>query len=63
VTKHDDGHYDGELETLSVRADITIMPVTDKAANNQPDFRVLSKRVEISSGSYAPFGLPPAPPR
>ena len=27
VTKHDDGHYEGELRTLSVRADITIMPV------------------------------------
>src|SRR5262249_32690263 len=36
--------------TLSVRADITIMPVTDKATHNQPDFRVLSKGVEIGAG-------------
>jgi uncharacterized protein (DUF736 family) len=50
VTKHDDGHYEGELRTLSVRADIAIMPVTDKASHNQPDFRVLSKGVEIGAG-------------
>ena len=50
VTKHDDGHYEGELRTLSIRADIAIMPVTDKAAHNQPDFRVLSKGVEIGAG-------------
>ena len=50
VTKHDNGHYEGELRTLSIRADITVMPVTDKAAHNQPDFRVLSKGVEIGAG-------------
>jgi uncharacterized protein (DUF736 family) len=50
VTKHDNGHYEGELRTLSIRADITIMPVTDKASHNQPDFRVLSKGVEIGAG-------------
>ena len=33
VTKHDDGHYEGELRTLSIRADITIMPVTDKVVS------------------------------
>ena len=50
VTKHDDGHYEGELRTLYIRADITVMPVTDKTAHNQPDFRVLSKGVEIGAG-------------
>ena len=50
VTKHDDGHCEGELRTLSIRADITVMPVTDKASYNQPDFRVLSKGVEIGAG-------------
>ena len=38
VTKHEDGHYEGELKTLSVRADISIVPVTDKISHNQPDF-------------------------
>ena len=50
VTKHDAGHYEGELRTLSVRADIAIVPVTDKATHSQPDFRVLSKGVEIGAG-------------
>ena len=50
VTKHEDGHYEGELKTLSVRADISIVPVTDKASHNQPDFRVLSRGVEIGAG-------------
>src|SRR6185436_8641274 len=50
MTKHDDGHYEGELRTLSIRADITVMPVTDKATHSQPDFRVLSKGVEIGAG-------------
>jgi Protein of unknown function (DUF736) len=36
VTKRDDGHYEGELRTLAVRADIAIMPVTDKASHSQP---------------------------
>jgi uncharacterized protein (DUF736 family) len=50
VTKHEDGHYEGELKTLSVRADISIVPVTDKVSHNQPDFRVLSRAVEIGAG-------------
>ncbi len=32
VTKRDDGRYEGELRTLSVRAEIIILPVTDKSA-------------------------------
>lgn len=50
VTKRSDGHYEGELKTLSVRADIQIVPVTDKIAATQPDFRVLSQGIEIGAG-------------
>jgi uncharacterized protein (DUF736 family) len=50
VTKRDDGRYEGELKTLSVRADIAIIPVGDKATENQPDYRVLSQGVEIGAG-------------
>ena len=32
VTKRDDGRYEGELRTLSIRADIAILPVGDKAS-------------------------------
>ncbi len=50
VTKRDDGRYEGELRTLSVRAEIVILPVTDKSASSQPDYRVLSQGIEIGAG-------------
>ena len=50
VTKREDGRYEGELKTLSVRADIVIVPVVDKASANQPDFRVVSQDTEIGAG-------------
>jgi uncharacterized protein (DUF736 family) len=50
VTKREDGRYEGELKTLSVRADIVVLPVTDKASHNQPDYRVLSQGIEIGAG-------------
>ena len=50
VTKREDGRYEGELKTLSVRADIAILPVGDKASPNQPDFRVVSQGIEIGAG-------------
>ena len=50
VTKRDDGRYEGELRTLSIRADVTIVPVADKVSANQPDYRVLSQGIEIGAG-------------
>ena len=50
VTKRTDGHYDGEIKTLSVRASIAIVPVTEKASPSQPDYRVLSEGIEIGAG-------------
>jgi uncharacterized protein (DUF736 family) len=50
VTKRDDGRYEGELRTLTIRADIAILPVADKASANQPDYRVLSQGIEIGAG-------------
>jgi uncharacterized protein (DUF736 family) len=50
VTKRQDGRYEGELRTLSVRAEITIVPVGDKASPNQPDYRVLSQGTEVGAG-------------
>src|SRR5262245_16517651 len=40
VTKREDGRYEGELHTLSLRAAITILPI-EKMTPNQPDFRVV----------------------
>ena len=50
VTKREDGRYEGELKTLSVRAEIQIVPVGDKSASAQPDYRVLSQGIEIGAG-------------
>ena len=50
VTKRSDGRYEGELRTLSTRAEIVILPVTDKVSQSQPDFRVLSQGIEIGAG-------------
>ena len=50
VTKREDGRYEGELRTLSVRADIVILPVADKASPSQPDYRVMSQGIDIGAG-------------
>jgi uncharacterized protein (DUF736 family) len=50
VTKREDGRYEGELRTLSTRAEISILPVTDKASPNQPDYRVIAQGIEIGAG-------------
>jgi uncharacterized protein (DUF736 family) len=50
VTKRDDGRYEGELRTLSIHAEIALVPVTDKASPNQPDYRVVSQGIEIGAG-------------
>jgi uncharacterized protein (DUF736 family) len=48
--KPPDGRYEGELRTLSIRAEVVILPVGDKVTPNQPDFRVLSQGIEIGAG-------------
>ncbi len=50
VTKQDNGAFKGQLKTLSIRADIDIVPNKDKAHDTQPDFRVLTKGYEIGAG-------------
>lgn len=50
VTKREDGRFEGELKTLSIRAEIVILPVSDKPAPNQPDYRVMSQGIEIGAG-------------
>jgi uncharacterized protein (DUF736 family) len=48
--KRDDGRYEGELRTLSIRAEIAILPVGQKMSPNQPDYRVVSQGTEIGAG-------------
>lgn len=50
VTKQANGGYKGQLKTLSLRAEIEIVPNTSKNADNHPDFRVLAKGYEIGAG-------------
>ena len=50
VTKQTNGGYKGQLRTLTIRAEIEIVPNTAKNADNQPDFRVTSKGYEIGAG-------------
>jgi uncharacterized protein (DUF736 family) len=50
VTKREDGRYEGELKTLSMRTDLSIVPVTDKVSPSQPDFRVVAQGIEIGAG-------------
>ncbi len=50
VTKQPDGGYQGELKTVSIQADIQIVPNDQKAGSNHPDFRVYTDGVEIGAG-------------
>jgi uncharacterized protein (DUF736 family) len=50
VTKQNTGGFKGQIKTLSIRADIDIVPNNSKAADTQPDFRVLTQGVEIGAG-------------
>ena len=50
VTKQSNGGYKGQLKTLSIRADVEILPNAATGAPNQPDFRVLAKGYEIGAG-------------
>jgi uncharacterized protein (DUF736 family) len=50
VTKQANGGYKGQLRTLSIRAEIEIVPNASKSADNHPDFRVLTQGIEIGAG-------------
>ncbi|MBB6414186.1 uncharacterized protein (DUF736 family) [Mesorhizobium sangaii] len=50
VNKQDNGGYKGQLKTLSVRADIDIVPNRAKSSDTHPDFRVLTQGVEVGAG-------------
>ncbi len=50
VTKQSNGGFKGQLRTLSIRAEVDIVPNPAKTAENQPDFRVLTRGYEIGAG-------------
>jgi len=49
VTREGNG-FKGELKTLSIRADIQIVPNSRKSSDAQPDYRVVSGGVEVGAG-------------
>jgi uncharacterized protein (DUF736 family) len=50
VSKDDNGHFEGQLRTLGIRAEISILPNSRKANDVQTDYRVFSGDVEIGAG-------------
>ena len=48
VTRNQNG-FKGQLKTLSISADISILPAR-KTSDNQPDYRVVAGGVEIGAG-------------
>jgi uncharacterized protein (DUF736 family) len=50
VTKQADGHYKGTLRTVSIKADIDILPNTQKTSDSQPDFRIMIEADKICAG-------------
>jgi len=50
VTKDENGTFKGQLKTLSIRAEISIVANARKSSDAQPDYRVLSADIEIGAG-------------
>ena len=50
VTRQTDGSFKGQLKTLSIRADIEIVPNRSKNAEGHPDFRVRTGGIEVGAG-------------
>ena len=50
VTTQADGRYKGHLRTLSIKAEIDILPNIRKTADTQLDVRVMIETDEISAG-------------
>ncbi|TPG42738.1 DUF736 domain-containing protein [Sphingomonas koreensis] len=49
VTREGNG-FTGQLKTLSIRAEIEIVPNTRKSGDTQPDYRVSAGGVEVGAG-------------
>lgn len=50
VTRTSNGGFKGQIKTLTIRADVDIVPNELKANDSQPDFRVLSEGAEVGAG-------------
>lgn len=50
VTATGKGGFKGQLRTITISADIEIVPNEQKASDNQPDYRVITDGIEIGAG-------------
>lgn len=50
VSRNENGGFKGQLKTLTIRAEIDIVPNEKKSNDSQPDFRVLSEGIEVGAG-------------
>ena len=50
VNKQDDGRYTGSIRTISISAQVEIIPNVSKSADAQPDYRVMTRGIEIGAG-------------
>lgn len=50
VAKQANGSFKGQLKTLSIRAEIEIVPNRSKTGESQPDYRVSAGGVEVGAG-------------
>jgi uncharacterized protein (DUF736 family) len=46
----ENGRFEGTLGTLTVRARLSIVPVSTKTSDDQPDYRVYAGRFELGAG-------------
>lgn len=50
VTRNSNGGFKGQIKTLTIRAEVDIVPNGSKSNDSQPDFRVLSEGAEVGAG-------------
>lgn len=48
-TKKENGSFEGQIRMLSFKAPVQIVPVSEKAKETHPDYRVFSGSVEIGA--------------
>ena len=52
VAKQANGSFKGQLRTLTIRAEVEIIPNRSKANEHQPDYRVQAGGIEVGAGEF-----------
>ena len=50
VRKEEDGRYIGSIRTISISAQVELIPNGTKTSDAQPDYRVMTQGIEIGAG-------------